>query len=82
MAIYNGFGHFHGEKLDLMKLNRYLLKTVPSKWKRKVFADFDYINIMLTNVQWAILIGLIIILNIILCIVYLLNDVDETWKTF
>ena len=79
-----GVNHLYenGEKLDLMKLNRYLLKTVPSKWKRKAFADFDYINIMLTNVQWAILIGLIIILNIILCIVYLLNDVDETWKTF
>ncbi|WQJ53750.1 MAG: hypothetical protein [Wendovervirus sonii] len=33
-----------GERLDLMKLNRMLLKEVPLKWKRKEFKDFEYIK--------------------------------------
>ena len=79
--IVVGINHLYepGEKLDLMKLNRYLLKNVPHKWKRKAFADFEYINVMLTNGQWTALLIVIVVLNIILCIVFLLNDATEDW---
>jgi hypothetical protein len=74
-----GVNHLYenGEKLDLMKLNRYLLRTVPSKWKRKAFADFDYINVMLTNGQWIAMLVIITILNIVCCIVFGTNDATE-----
>ena len=77
--IVVGINHLYepGEKLDLMKLNRYLLKNVPHKWKRKAFADFEYINVMLTNGQWIALIVILSIFNIILCIVFLLNGATE-----
>lgn len=39
-----GINHLYenGEKLNLMKLNRYLINNI-NKWKRKEFKDFDYL---------------------------------------
>lgn len=74
MAV--GVNHLYqtGEKLDLMKLNRYLLRTVPSKWHRKAFADFDYINVMLTTGQWIVILFVILLFNVIIGIVVVSND--------
>ena len=67
----------YGEKLDLMKLNRYLLKNVPYKWHRKAFADFDYINVMLTSGQWWLIVIIIIIFNIGMSLFVILNEFTE-----
>lgn len=77
MAV--GINHLYqsGEKLDLMKLNRYLLRTIPSKWHRKAFADFDYINVLLTTTQWIVILILTLLYNIIISLIVIFNDYTE-----
>lgn len=78
-----GVNHLYktGEKLDLMKLNRYILKNVPKKWKRKEFADFEYINIALTSGQWILILVLTLIYNIIAAAIVICNDeYADDWK--
>lgn len=67
----------YGAQLDLMKLNRYLIDNVPKKWKRKPFADFEYINTMLTSGQWWVIIIVTCIFNIILSIFVVNNEYTE-----
>ena len=67
----------YGAYLDLMKLNRYLLQNVPKKWHRKAFADFEYINTMLTTGQWWIIIILTFIFNIGMLIYIVGNEYTE-----
>ncbi len=67
----------YGASLDLMKLNRYLLKNVPREWHRKAFADFEYINNMLTTGQWVLILILTLVFNIGMCCYIILNDFSE-----
>lgn len=71
-----GVNHLYekGERLDLMKLNRYLLQTVPYKWKRKAFADFEYITVILKTWQWILILILTLIYNFIIAIVVIENE--------
>ena len=63
-----------GERLDLMKLNRYLLTEVPQKWKRKAFKDFDYINISLSSRQWVMILIITLIYNIVIALIVINNE--------
>lgn len=74
-----GINHLYktGEKLDLMKLNRYVLSNVPQKWHRKPFADFEYINISLTSSQWVLILVLTLLYNIVVARIVVCNDIDE-----
>ena len=67
----------YGSNLDLMKLNRYLIQNVPTKWHRKAFADFEYINIMLDTWQWILILALTIIYNVGISIYIIKNDYTE-----
>ena len=57
-----------------MKLNRYLIQNVPTKWHRKAFADFEYINIMLDTWQWILILALTIIYNVGISIYIIKNN--------
>lgn len=76
VEINHLFPHY-AEQLDLMKLNRYLLDNVPKKWHRKAFADFDYINVMLTDWQWYIIIFLTILFNVGICFYVVTNEYEN-----
>jgi len=75
-----GINHlFHkGDKLDLIELNRFLLKTAPRKWHRKAFADFEYIDIMLSTGQWILIIILTLIFNIFVAACVICNEFTNT----
>ena len=77
--IVVGVNHLYstGEQLDLLKLNRYLLRNVPTKWKRKPFADFDYIEVMLEPWHWIVIFILTLIFNGIIIAVVINNEYDN-----
>lgn len=72
-----GCNHIYeeGETLDLMVLERYLLENVPKQWKRKEFADFDYIETPVTSTGWFFVVLSSIITCIIMSVVVVLNEI-------
>lgn len=76
IAIGVNYLYNQGEKLDLMKLNRYLLKNVPTKWTRKQFKDFEYIEHNLTYDEWKWILIFVIIVNICLSIFVVCNEIE------
>jgi hypothetical protein len=67
----------HKGKIDTLKLAQFTVKEVKRKWKRKEFADFDYLNIDLPSwCYWAVWICTILA-NVGVGVFVVQNDVNE-----
>ena len=63
--------------VDIDAYGKWLQTQIPTKWKRKEFADFDYIHIGLSKEQYIALIVIMILLNIGISVVLVMNDIQN-----
>lgn len=64
-------------KVDIDAYGKWLQTQIPTKWKRKEFADFEYIRIGLSRGQYIALIIIMILLNIGISIFLVMNDIKN-----
>lgn len=64
-------------KLDLDEYGKWLQTQIPTKWKRKEFEDFDYINVGLSSTQYIALVILTVVINICISIWLVVNDIEN-----
>jgi hypothetical protein len=64
------------------KLGDWLIINVPKHWKRKEFSDFDYLQVEVTETQYFIILGILLLYNIIVGItLYFKNgDLKKLWR--
>ena len=64
-------------KVDIDAYGKWLQTQIPTKWKRKEFADFEYIRIGLSRGQYIALIIIMILLNIGISVFLVMNDIKN-----
>lgn len=64
-------------KLDIDKYGQWLQTQIPTKWTRKEFKDFDYINIYVSRGQGIALLITMIVLCVGLSIFLVRNDIEN-----
>ena len=64
-------------KVDIDAYGKWLQAQIPTKWKRKEFADFEYIRIGLSRGQYIALIIIMILLNIGISVFLVMNDIKN-----
>ena len=64
-------------KVDIDAYGKWLQTQIPTKWKRKEFADFEYIRIGLSRGQYITLIIIMILLNIGISVFLVMNDIKN-----
>ena len=76
MAINTMNQYRNNEKLDIVEYSNWLIENIDN-WKRKEFADFDYIRITLTKGQFIGLFIIVLLLNIGLSFYIIGNEYEN-----
>lgn len=67
-------------KFNADEYGKWLQTQIPTKWKRKEFKDFKYINVGVSGNQYVALLIIMIILNLCISIWLVTNDINNEQK--
>lgn len=62
------------ENLDLVKVVHYMAQQAQKDWKRKEFADFNYLTVELSPIVIFMTFCFVVIANAVMCVVFIQND--------
>lgn len=67
---------YHNKPVDLVKVAKWLEPNIVSDWKRKEFAEFNYLPVELSSTVTMIIFVLTVVSSVVCAIIFIYNDLD------